>query len=277
MQIDLEPLIITILKEVQNTPFPFLLAIVGIVFIIIAITGHVGQIHISGIRQFCFGLSGSLFYTLSIISFVIPAVSSLAIHPFNYIIIGLQSTLVPFILFSGVAIFLYLGFAGQHGPAQLSGKRQVWSITLGVMLIFAVLFVFGEPILVVTKNEVLTVPFTQGTKSVATQQTYEGDVTIIVSGVGQAEGTKWSDAFYIYTDKFGIPVKPWHPTIRINWMLWINGEPAASFLAQSIPIYRTDHTYKFTINAPVGHLIFAVGDNHPADNSGSYLISILFN
>lgn len=277
MQIELTPLIITILKEVQNTPFPFLLAIVGIIFLIIAITGRVGQISISGIRQFWFGFSGSIFYILSIVSYVIPAFSSLSFHSFTSAVNGLQSTLVPFILFTGVALFSFLGFAGYHGPDRISGKRQAWSIMIGIFLIFALLFIFGEPVIYITQNETLTVPFIQGTKGIQTQQVYKEDVTIIVSGVGQADGTNWSDAFYIYTDKFGIATKPLHPATRYNEMLWINGQPADAFLAQTVPPFRADHTYKFTINAPVGHLIFAVGDKYPKDNSGSYTITILSN
>ena len=124
-----------------------------------------------------------------------------------------------------------------------------------------------------TGDEILTVPFQYGTVGVQTSQSYAGTVSITVAGVGQASGTEWSDAFYIYTDSFGNPVNPWHPTWFYNFTLWINGGPADSFV-QPIPPYNDAHIYNFSIIAPGGPLTFAVGDVVGVDNSGAYTVAI---
>lgn len=267
-------LIITILREFQDTPFPFLLAVSGLLFLVIAMVGHVGQMQISGVRQFWFGFTGIIFYILSIVSFTIPAFSSLPHHSFTYTIAGLQGTLIPVILFSGVIIFLLIGFGGHHGEHMLNGTRQAWSIITAIILIFALLFLFGYPTFSTVNDETLVVNFNSGTKGIQTQRVYQENVLITVSGVGQADGTRWSDAFYVFTDSQGIQAKPIHFTTLYNWALWINNQPADAFLAQSIPHYSANHVYKFTINAPVGHLVFAVGDKSPSKASGSYTIIV---
>jgi hypothetical protein len=92
--------------------------------------------------------------------------------------------------------------------------------------------------------------------------------------VGQASGTQWSDAFYIYTDYSGNPITPYHPTEFYNWTLWINGGPADYFV-EPIPDYNDTHVYNFTIEAPGGPLTFAVGDTYTVDNTGAYTVEII--
>jgi hypothetical protein len=124
-----------------------------------------------------------------------------------------------------------------------------------------------------TAQETLVVPFTSGTTGVNTTQSYSGNVVVTVWGTGQASGTQWSDAFYLYTDSSGQPITPWHPTEQYNWSLWINGGPA-DHLVTSIPPYTPTHTYTFTINVPAGPLNFAVGDAGANDNTGAYTITL---
>lgn len=123
-------------------------------------------------------------------------------------------------------------------------------------------------------GETITVPFANGTLGVATRHSYTGPVTIVISGVGQAGGSAWSDAFYVYTDLSGQPIQPIHyATLFYDWTLWINGAPADRFL-RPIPPYNPRHTYTFTIHAPGGPLRFAVGDTLTSDNSGAYSVRV---
>ena len=125
----------------------------------------------------------------------------------------------------------------------------------------------------VAAQEVLVVPFTSGTTGVLTTQSYNGNVEVTISGSGQASGTQWSDAFYIYTNSSGQPITPWHPTEQYNWSLWINSGPVDNFVA-SIPPYNPTHIYTFTINVSPGYLNFGVGDAIANDNTGSYTVTL---
>ena len=123
-------------------------------------------------------------------------------------------------------------------------------------------------------RETLTISFKDGATGVATENTYSGPVTIIVQGTGQAGGTAWSDAFYVFSDGEGNNIEPQHPTDFYNFTLWINGEPADT-LVSPIPPFNADHVYQFTIRAPGGRLHFAVGDVYVVDNSGYFTVQIL--
>ncbi len=125
----------------------------------------------------------------------------------------------------------------------------------------------------VPPQEVVLVPFINGTSGVQTAHSYHGTITISISGVGQASASQYSDAFYIYTDSAGNPITPVHPTQYYNWTLWINGGPADNFVSP-IPPYNPSHVYTFTINAPGGPLNFAVGDTYTSDNTGAYKVTI---
>lgn len=122
-------------------------------------------------------------------------------------------------------------------------------------------------------KEKLTVPFVNGDLGAHTVNSYSGRVLVKVRGIGQAAGTAWSDAFYIFTDGEGNPVAPVHPTEWFNWTLWINGGPVDAFV-NSIPPYNPDHVYVFHIDVPGGPLSFAVGDSYTIDNTGEYRIAI---
>lgn len=122
-------------------------------------------------------------------------------------------------------------------------------------------------------RETIVVPFRSGIGGVQTQRSFSGPVTVTVSGIGQASGTAWSDAFYVFTDFQGNPITPVHPTTYYNYSLWINDGPAGAYVSP-IPAYRSDHVYTFSINAPGGPLRFAVGDELSGDNTGEYIITI---
>lgn len=120
-------------------------------------------------------------------------------------------------------------------------------------------------------SETVSVPFTSS--GVPTTNTYQGKVTITVSGTGEASQTMQSDAFYIFTDINGNSVTPFHP-YRDCYVLDINGQPADHFT--TLPFYNANqnHTYTFTINAPGGVLTFDECDGNRTDNFGSYTIQV---
>jgi hypothetical protein len=121
-------------------------------------------------------------------------------------------------------------------------------------------------------GESLVVPFRGGWQAATTGNSYAGLVTVTVSGIGQASGTAYTDAFYVLTDYAGHPVPP---TVPNAWTLAINGGLAKLLIpGQQVPAYRGDHTYTFPINAPGGRLTFGVADGYTADNTGSYAVSI---
>lgn len=122
-------------------------------------------------------------------------------------------------------------------------------------------------------HETLTVPFVNGNLGVQTVNSYSGRVLVKVRGIGQASGTQWSDAFYVFTDYDGAPIEPWHPELEYNFTLWINGGVADAYV-DKIPPYNPRHIYVFQIDAPDGPLNFAVGDSYTIDNSGEYQIVV---
>ena len=124
-------------------------------------------------------------------------------------------------------------------------------------------------------GEVVTAPFTGGLYGGTSSLTYRGLNTVTVTGVGQASGSSYSDAFYIFADGNGNPVTPQHHTFQYNWVLAVNGQHAEAFIpARQVPAYRPDHRYTIRINAPAGPLTFGVGDGYGADNSGRYVTGL---
>jgi serine/threonine protein kinase len=119
-------------------------------------------------------------------------------------------------------------------------------------------------------SETVTVPFTAGTPGVSTQNSFSGTVQVAVSGTGHAASTKWSDAFYIYTDSSGNPLNP--PNHASCWVMYINGQPTDAFV--STPSYQDSHSYTFTMTAPGGPLSFGICDGITSDNNGSYTVTV---
>ena len=122
-------------------------------------------------------------------------------------------------------------------------------------------------------NETIVVPFVSGISGVQTSQSYSGSIGVFVSGVGQASGTEWSDAFYVYTNSEGQPVEPHHPQELYNFTLWIDHEPADNII-QPIPPYNDIHEYTFFMAASGNPIHFGVGDIFTIDNAGNYTITV---
>lgn len=121
-------------------------------------------------------------------------------------------------------------------------------------------------------GEVLIAEFANGVHGATSRYEYSGRVTLTVSGIGQASGTQYTDAFYVLTDSDGRPVDPEYAG---GWILSINGSLAEYMIPnREIPPYRSDHVYTFDIEAPGGNLTFGVYDFYTPDNTGSYIIQI---
>jgi len=124
-------------------------------------------------------------------------------------------------------------------------------------------------------GETVSVPFVNGESGAITFNEYSGPVTLVVIGVGQAAGTRKSDAFYLYTDDQGNPTPPEHSSSGYNFTLFINDQPADALIRGAIPTYRSDHIYRFTIDARGEVLTFGVGDANTGDNTGAYQVTLL--
>jgi len=152
-------------------------------------------------------------------------------------------------------------------------------------------------------DEIVTVPFSGGVSAATTINSYTGDVLLSVTGTGQAAGTQYSDAFYVFTDSMGNVLsgagdiginlsEPWHAdtaSTQYNWTLWINGADAALSIPGSlaplgslpvadgyVPPYETTHQYLFEINLGSSYapITFGVGDLGVGDNTGFYSIDV---
>jgi hypothetical protein len=121
-------------------------------------------------------------------------------------------------------------------------------------------------------GETLVVDFMAGQYAVTSQNEYSGQVTVVITGIGQASGTQFSDAFYLVSDYTGKPITP---ILSEGFTLAINGNSARFMLpGQQAPPYRGDHSYTLVVNAPGGKLTFGVMDVYTFDNAGSYIITI---
>ena len=120
-------------------------------------------------------------------------------------------------------------------------------------------------------KETLTAPFVKGQTGATTTRSYAGPVTLRVSGFGQAAGSKYSDTFYIFTDDSGNPVTPYH---LADFGLCINHQSVDTYV--TLPPYRSDHTYRFTIfvRDHPQKLTFGVCDGYTVDNSGNFIITV---
>jgi hypothetical protein len=120
-------------------------------------------------------------------------------------------------------------------------------------------------------SENLVASFTDGVYATYTEKSYNGRVDIIVSGIGQAADTQYSDAFYLFADSNKNPIT----RESTGFILTINGDLAYHLIPNKrIPAYRSDHIYEFEINAPGGNLSFGVSDEITSDNTGSYKLTL---
>jgi hypothetical protein len=150
-----------------------------------------------------------------------------------------------------------------------TGKRLVMFLLVLAILSLPVTAMADQPEGFLNRER-LTVPFTAGEAGVPTVNSYSGWVMVTVWGTGQAAGTQWSDAFYIFTDYDGNPVEPWH---MAGFILWINGGPVDDYV-RWIPPYNPLHFYTFLIKVPEGPINFGVGDLGLGDNTGEYQLFV---
>jgi hypothetical protein len=122
---------------------------------------------------------------------------------------------------------------------------------------------------VVATEERLTAPFVKGQDGATSVNSYTGYVTISVWNYGQAAGTNYSDAFYIFTDNAGNPISPEH---HDDFGLCINHQPASHYMA--ILPYNSGHNYMFTLVFHGEHITLGVCDGYTIDNSGEYYIDL---
>ena len=158
---------------------------------------------------------------------------------------------------------------------SLFKKRLAVAVTVVLPLIF-VLSIIPFPlieahVLAASNTDIINVPFANGPNGATTANTYTSNVTITVSGHGHASQSAESDAFYIYTDNSGNPITPEH---HFDFGLCINQKPVENYV--TVPPYRNDHTYQFTISVGVSpqKLTFGVCDTYTADNTGAFTITV---
>ena len=147
----------------------------------------------------------------------------------------------------------------------------------GLLLLLAALLLVV--LILPLSAETVAVPFTGGVNAATTVASYSGSVLITVSGTGTVAATPpTNDAFYIFTDAAGVDATPVSPDLAVivdTGLLLINGAPAQSFISDlSLPVYNADHSYTFLANVPAGPLTFGVDDVNPADNAGSFTVTI---
>jgi hypothetical protein len=120
--------------------------------------------------------------------------------------------------------------------------------------------------------EIVYAPFT-GPAGVTTAGAYEGIVSVTVSGVGQALGNAFSDAFYL------LPTGGFPPTHTGTWNLGF-GKPlqdAANFIVGGLPAFNPTNIYNFDLNTGVSvptQLHFGLIEESYTDNSGAYTIVV---
>ncbi|HEY6286743.1 MAG TPA: serine/threonine-protein kinase [Ktedonobacteraceae bacterium] len=106
---------------------------------------------------------------------------------------------------------------------------------------------------------------------VSTQHSYSGKVSITISGYGQSYSTRYSDAFYIYTDTSGNPLAT--PYTDLRWVLYINGNTAKTSVG--LPAYNSSHIYTVSMNvSQPGTINFGIRDSENSDNTGYYTITV---
>lgn len=110
--------------------------------------------------------------------------------------------------------------------------------------------------------------------------TYYGLVNVTVTGTGQSDGTKLNDAFYSLDPAGARNSAFYQLTFGTSALVGNNSaQNASNFLVGSLPAYRNDNTYTFTLNtglaqSAASQLFFGVSDGVFSDNSGSYSIQL---
>jgi MYXO-CTERM domain-containing protein len=157
---------------------------------------------------------------------------------------------------------------------QRTVKAVILAAGLGVGL-----FIAGTR---AARAETLTATFTKP-DGVVTDQTYQGDVLLHVTGVGQSYANVYNDAFYLYTNQFSSIQHGWDGgfyqlTFGTSPLpLFDRGNNAENFLVGPLPAYNLDHDYSFILNTGLttpGQLHFGVSDGGYSDNTGAFTITV---
>ena len=150
---------------------------------------------------------------------------------------------------------------------------------ISALLVGSLLFVFSYALPSLAQRstasrvtETVTVSFTDY-QAVTTTENYTGELLIVVSGIGKASGSDFTDAFYRFTDN-NILLET--PVSANEFGLEIDGG-IASTLLESVPEYALDHVYIFSYDVgeearPVG---FRIADGALQDNTGEFIIRIV--
>jgi hypothetical protein len=129
--------------------------------------------------------------------------------------------------------------------------------------------------------EIVYAPFSQ-TGGVATDGTYDGIVSVTVSGAGQALANLYSDAFYLLPNIGGSPAVAtyegfWDLAFGTSPVIGDGSQEASKSLLGPLPAYNPANIYTFELNTGLSHpnhLYFGVDDDVRSDNSGAYTIVV---
>lgn len=121
-------------------------------------------------------------------------------------------------------------------------------------------------------GEIVQVDF-RNAKPVYTEQRYQGQVTLLIQGVGQAGSTDWSDAFYLYGRSDGTA---YQPPLLGRFAMELDGQMIHEALGETPP-YASDHIYRvvYNVGREPRRLAFRNTDLTTLDNRGSYTVEII--
>lgn len=123
-------------------------------------------------------------------------------------------------------------------------------------------------------GETVIVPF-NNIEPTWTEFTYSGPVQLVIRGTGQASGTEYSDAFYLYTDGEGRLVS--EPRTAM-FDLEIDGDRAIYTLGltENPPPFSPEHVYRvvYDVGPEARQIAFRISDSIVDDNTGEFAIEI---
>jgi hypothetical protein len=140
----------------------------------------------------------------------------------------------------------------------------------------------GTPYVASPARETLVATFTRPDGGV-TAGAYQGYVLVHVTGVGQAYGATYNDAFYLFTSPFSSPRNGhdggyYQLTFGTNPLEAFSlASNAKNFLVGPLPAYNPGHEYTIILNTRLtspGRLHFGVSDGGYNDNTGAYTITV---
>lgn len=131
-------------------------------------------------------------------------------------------------------------------------------------------------------RETIDVPFKPADAAI-TASSYQGYVLVNVTGVGQAYGATYNDAFYLYTAPFDPPQNGWDGGFyqlafkAATLTEFDAGAGAWASLYGTLPPYNPSHEYTVILDSKVatpGKIHFGVTDGGYSDNSGAFRVTI---